>query len=317
MKLFASLHEAPTPDVAVEIASNQVSAATLEWRAGQPVVAAHAVEPLPAGALVPSLTALNTQNRAVVAGTLAKVLERVGRPRRIGLVIPDVVVKVSLVRFEKVPGRVQDLDQLIRWQVRKAAPFPIEEGQVAYVPGLSSSEGHDYIVALSRRSVIEEYEGLCSEAGTYAGIVDLATFNVINTVLASANAPEADWLLVNVAADSSSIAILRGPHIIFFRNRAADAEGTLADLVHQSAMYYEDRLSGAGFTRAILAGASTGDVDQARRELEQRVGTTVTTIDPRGAAALTDRIAAAPALLDTLAPLVGLLLRDRRQVTVD
>jgi len=37
----------------------------------------------------------------------------------------------------------------------------------------------------------------------------------------------------------------------------------------------------------------------------------VETVDPRAAAALTDRIAAAPALLDTLAPLVGLLLRDR------
>jgi Tfp pilus assembly PilM family ATPase len=239
----------------------------------------------------------------------------VGRPRRIGLVIPDSVVKVSLVRFEKVPGRAQDLDQLIRWQVRKAAPFPIEEAQVSYMPGLESAEGHEYIVALSRRSVIEEYEGLCGEAGTYAGVVDLATFNVINAILAAPNAAAADWLLVNVAADSSSIAILRGPHIIFFRNRAADAEGTLADLVHQSAMYYEDRLSGAGFTRAFLAGASTGDVDQARRELEQRLGTSVTPIDPRAAAALTDRIAAAPALLDTLAPLVGLLLRNRQQAT--
>jgi len=311
MSLFGSLHEATTPDVAVEIAANRVSIASLERRGGQPSIGAHAVEPLPAGALVPSLTASNVQNHTMVATALARVLERVGRPRRIGLVVPDVVVKVSLVRFEKVPNRPQDLDQLIRWQVRKTAPFPIEEAQVSYVPGLASGEGHEYIVTLARRSVIEEYEALCSEAGAYAGIVDVATFNVINAVLAGANAPTGDWLLVNVAADSSSIAILRGPYVIFFRNRAADAEGTLADLVHQSAMYYEDRLGGTGFVRAILAGASTGDAEQARRELEQRLGTAVTVIDPRGAAALTDRIAAAPALLDTLAPLVGLLLRDR------
>ena len=126
---------------------------------------------------------------------------------------------------------------------------------------------------------------------------------------------------MNVAADYASIAILRGPHLIFFRNRAADTEGTLADLVHQTAMYYEDRLKGAGFARVLLAGAGgggggqTGEVEQVRRSLEERLRTPVDTVDPRAAAALTDRITAAPALLDTLAPLVGLLLRDRAGVT--
>jgi hypothetical protein len=40
----------------------------------------------------------------------------------------------------------------------------------------------------------------------------------------------------------------------------------------------------------------------------------VDTIDPRSSVTLTDRINAAPALLDALAPLVGLLLRDRNVV---
>ena len=48
-----------------------------------------------------------------------------------------------------------------------------------------------------------------------------------------------------------------------------------------------------------------------RHSLEERIKMPVDTLDPRGAAQLTDRIAAAPALLDALAPLVGLLLRDR------
>jgi len=315
MNLFASVHDAPAPGVAVEIAANRVSAAVLEHRAGQPVVGAHAVEPLPDGALVPSLTTINTHNRTQVATALARVLERVGRPRRVGLVVPDQIARVSLVRFEKVPARSQDLDQVIRWQVRKSAPFPIEEAQVSYVPGITAADGREFVVSLARRAVIEEYEALCAEGGAHAGIVDLATFNVANAVLAGSSAPTADWLLVHVAADSASIAILRGAHVIFFRNRTADAEGSLADLVHQSAMYYEDRLQGAGFSRVVLAGA--GDADEARRSLEERLTTKVEMVDPRLAAALTDRIAAAPPLLDALAPLVGLLLRDSRQFTVD
>jgi Tfp pilus assembly PilM family ATPase len=312
-----SLRDAPPPGVAVEIAAHHVSAAGLETRGGRPVVTAHATEGLPDGVVVPSLTGHNLRDRAAVAAALGRVLDRVGRPRRVGLIVPDPVAKVSLVHFEHVPARAQELDQVVRWQVRKAAPFPIEEAQVSYVRGASTSEGQEFIVTLARRDVVQEYEELCGAVGAHAGIVDISTFNVINAALAGAAAPPADWLLVNVASDYASIAILRGADLMFFRSRAADTEGTLADLVHQTAMYYEDRLQGAGFSRVMLCGASTAgstqaaDVDQVRRSLEARLGVGVETVDARTAVTLTDRIAASPSLLDTLAPLVGLLLRGR------
>ncbi len=306
-----SLKDAPPPGAAVELAADHVSAASLELRGGRPVVSAHAVESLPQGALVPSITAHNIRDRAAVAGALSRVLERVGTPRRVGLVVPDPVAKVSLVRFEQVPARSQDLDQLIRWQVRKTAPFPIEEAQVSHVAGLRAADGQEFIVTLAKREIVEEYEALCLAAGAHAGIVDIATFNVINAALAGSAAPAADWLLVNVASDYASIAILRGSDLMFFRSRGSETDGTLADLVHQTAMYYEDRLQGAGFSRVMLSGASTTGVDQVRRSLEGRLGTSVEHVDVRAAAQLTDRITAAPSLLDTLAPLVGLLLRGR------
>jgi Tfp pilus assembly PilM family ATPase len=321
MSLLTLLREGAAPAVAVEVAVGRVSAASLEWRGGQPVVAAHGWEPLPEGSLVPSFTAVNAIDRATVTGALTRLLEKIGRPRRIGLILPDVVGKVSLVKFEQLPSKTQDLDQLVRWQVRKSAPFPIEEAQVSYVPGLQSADGHEFVVTLAKRAIIEEYEQLCAAAGAHAGLVDLTTLNVINAVLAGSGAPTGDWLLVNVAADYASIALLRGASLIFFRNRAAETDGTLADLVHQSAMYYEDRLKGGGFSRVLVSGAAgvvgqqSSDVDELTRKLEQRLRTPVETVDPRTAAALTDRIAAAPALLDTLTPLVGLLLRDRAEVS--
>jgi Tfp pilus assembly PilM family ATPase len=318
MSILSSLHLATPPPVAVELAANRVSAAAIEFRGGKAVVSAHASEPLPDGVLVPSLTGPNLHDRAAVIGALGRVFDRLGgRPRRIGLVIPDPVAKVSLVRFEQVPARRQDLDQLVRWQVRKAAPFPVEEAQVSYTPGMLGAEGQEFVVISARRETIREYEEVCSELGSHPGIVDLATFNVVNAVLAGSTPPAGDWLLVNVTSDYASIAILRGEHLLFFRNRAAETEGTLADLVHQTGMYYEDRLSGTGFSRVLLAGSAGGglrqddDVEQARRSLEGRLTAAVETVDPRTAVSLTDRISAAPALLDTLAPLVGLLLRGQ------
>jgi type IV pilus assembly protein PilM len=319
MGVFDFLRDTNGPSVAVELAADHVSAATVETRAGAPVIGAHASEPLPAGALVPSLTAPNILNRSMVMNALQHVLERTGSPRRIGLVVPDLVAKVSLVRFEHVPARAADLDQLVRWQVRKAAPFAIEDAQVSHQPGFTASDGQEFIVSLAKRSIIEEYEQMCADAGAHAGIVDLSTFNVINAALATMPAQpagaEQDWLLVNVAVDYASIAIMRGANLIFFRNRATDSEGTLFDVVHQAAMYYEDRLQGAGFARAFLAGGmgtrQSADAEDLRRNLQERLQKPIEVVDASRAATLTDRITVSPALLDTLAPLVGLLLRGR------
>jgi len=169
---------------------------------------------------------------------------------------------------------------------------------------------------MARRDIVREYETVCEEAGAQAGIVDLSTFNVINAVLAGPGAPSDDWLLVHVTHEDATMAILRGRHLVFFRNRTAEGEGSLADMVHQTAMYYEDRLSGAGFNRVVLAGGGlpadgSHDAEYLRRALEQRLNTRVDTIDPRGAANLMDRINATAELLDALAPLVGLLAREQ------
>jgi Tfp pilus assembly PilM family ATPase len=319
MNFLASLRDTSGASVAVEIAATRVSGASVEWRGRQPVIAAHALEPLPDGALVPSLVQSNVLDRQAVTEAIGRVLERLGRPRRIAMVVPDPVAKVSLVKFERVATRPEDLAELVRWQVRKSAPFPIEEAQISHVAGQPTPEGQEFIVSIARREIVEEYEQLAAAAGAHAGIVDLATFNVINAVLASTPAPAGDWLLVNVAPDYATLAILRGPHLIFFRNRAAETDGNLADLVHQTAMYYEDRLNGGGFAKVLLAGATgqgarhAGDIDVVRRSLQDRLAATVETVDPRAAAALTDRISAAPAFLDALAPLVGMLLRAQER----
>ncbi len=171
-------------------------------------------------------------------------------------------------------------------------------------------------MTLARRDVVQEYEALCAaqrRARGHRRPLDVQRDQ--RRARGRCAGAAGDWLLVNVASDYASIAILRGPDLIFFRSRGADSEGTLADLVHQTAMYYEDRLQGAGFARVMLSGAvgpAAADVEQIRPQPRSSgSATAVETVDPRAAATLTDRITAAPALLDTLAPLVGLLVRGR------
>ncbi|MGE0450195.1 MAG: type IV pilus biogenesis protein PilM [Vicinamibacterales bacterium] len=296
---------------AVEVAAGAVSGATFEWRGGRALAIAHAVEPLPERAVQPALNGVNLLEREVVVGAIGRVLERIGKPRRIGLILEDPVARISLVKLQQVPARAADLDQIIRFQVRKAAPFPIEDAQVSYVPALRSEEGQEFVVTLARRDVVVEYESACGDAGAHAGIVDLSTLNVVNAAIASGAAPAGDWLLVNVSADWASMAVLRGSSIMFFRTRGADGEGTLEDLVHQTAMYYEDRLEGAGLARALVCAAPGGAVDALVRGLAGRVSVPLEIVDPAGAVVLAEPVAATRDLMHTLTPLAGMVLRDR------
>ena len=313
----SSFFATPAPPTAVEIAPRFVSAIATTSQGGAPFITGHAVEALPPGAVTAALNGPNVQDRAAVAEAVKQVLGRVGgRPRRVALVLPDSVAKVSLVRLEKVPARAEDLDQLIRFHVRKAAPFHVEDAQVAYSPGVVAPDGgREFIVAVARTDIIREYETACEDAGAHAGLVDIATFGLVNAVLASEQRLEGDWLLVHLTAEYGTIVILRGDDVIFYRNRAEGSDESLADLVHQTAMYYEDRLGGtAGFKRVMLAGTGLLDgrgVELVRRDIEGRLGVRTESVAADRIARFTDRIAADPAVLGTVAPLVGLLARGR------
>src|SRR5699024_8248336 len=127
---------------AVRIAPESVSVAVLGWRGGEAVVHGYAIEPLPAGAVTASLVGPNVGNRPVVADALRRALDRAAvRPRRVGLVIPDQAARVSLVRFEQVPSREEDLEELIGWQVRKASPFPNDDTCISFDASTRTADG--------------------------------------------------------------------------------------------------------------------------------------------------------------------------------
>lgn len=320
MSPLPSFLASPPPSVGVEIASDRVTAVSLTRQANSWIVGVYGTERLAPGVVTPALNALNVHDPRALSAALLSAFDKLGsRPRRVALVIPDTAAKVSLLRFEKVPAP-SDLDQLIRWQMRKAAPFKPEDAEISWVPAAPlPGGGREYLVTLGRRDIIESYMKACTDAGAAAGLVDLASLNLINAALASgSDATPGDWLVVHVAADYATLAIVRdnasARDLIYFRTRQLEAAGDLADLVHQTAMYHEDRLSGGRFARVVLSGASARGGEAAerlRRGLEERMNVRVEALDFRGTAAMRDRISAGSDLLDALAPAVGVVLREQ------
>ncbi len=106
------------------------------------------------------------------------------------------------MRFEQVPARAQDLAQLIRWQVRKAAPFPIEEAQVSLRararvrrrPGVHRSPSPG-------ATIVAEYEGLLRRRRRPRRHRRPVDVQCRQRGARERGAPATgDWLLVNVGA---------------------------------------------------------------------------------------------------------------------
>lgn len=302
----------PTPPaVAIEIAARRVTVVALA--VGAPTVSAYASEPLPAGAVTAALAGVNIAQADVVVEALRRALDHAGlsATKRAALVVPDSVARVSLLHFDQTPARPQELDQLVRWQVKKSTPFPLEEAIVSQTQQVADASGLGVTAVVVRRDVIVQYEDVAARLGIHAGVVDLASFNVMNAIMAAGASVPGDWLLVQLAADATTMAILRGSSLMFYRHRPATEDETLSALVHQTAMYHEDRLGGRAFERVWLCGAGAA-ADDARWQISSRLGIPVEGVDIRPAAEIRDGAMASADALDAIAASVGLLIRERR-----
>ena len=312
----SSLLSAQPPTAAIEIAAGRVTVVEVGTGPEGLLVTAFASEPLPDAAVTPSLTGTNITNPAVVTTALRRACERAGirPPKRAALVVPDTAARVTLLTFEQLPPKAADLDQLIRWQIRKATPFPLEEAQVTYVPVQQEPGASTVAAIVARRDMIGQYEEVVTALGTLPGIVDLASLNVVNAVLAGGGTSAGDWLLVCVSRESTALAIVRAGQLMFYRLRLAIDEEPLGALVHQTAMYHEDRLGGGKFARVWLCGSSWADGggEPIRREISERLGVQAEPVDVRTVATLRDRISVSPDVLDALAAPLGVLVRERK-----
>ena len=311
-------------DAAIEITGSRVSAAILGVRGGRPAFESVAAESLPPGTVTPAFASVNTHDAAALTAVIGSVIARLGaRIRSVALVVPDAVARVSLVRFDQLPARRDDLAQLVHWQVRKGVPFPADEARVSFVPGAGGAAGHEFLVTVARAGVVAEYEQACARAGLHAGIVDVASTAVLNLRLAGGPI-SGDWLLVHVREDASTVAVLRGGNVLFVRTRTADDQSSVGlssvgDFVHQAVMYYQDRLEGAGFQSVYVAGSGSRDwpIEIARRDIEERLNTPARLLEASTYVAVPSNLGSlVDDPRDVLTTLAGMALRAREQAAV-
>jgi Tfp pilus assembly PilM family ATPase len=264
--------------LAVEVRPQSLGAVRLAWEGDRPVVSAGASLDLPPGTLTLSMTQPNVQDKAAFARTLRAVLERAGglEGGNVTLVLPDPVARVALVPATEVAARGRtELDEMLRFRLKKAVPFDVRDARLAVVP--SRNDTGLLLVAAIFRPVLEGYEQALRDLGFEPGQVELSALALAER----AARPAGDSALVNWDHGYVSIVILRDGWPVLFRTLVGDFTASAEPVVREATntvLYYRERLAGAGLASAVLRSAFLPPEDAAAL-LREPLGVTPTVLD--------------------------------------
>jgi type IV pilus assembly protein PilM len=235
---MASTHKASGPTLACEITPERVIAA----RKTDDGVSldSYTARAIPAGVVVPRLGEANISNGDALKQAIADVLTTVGaRTRDIVAILPDASVRIAILDFDTLPDKKADADGVVRFRLKKALPFDVDESVVSY--DVFRSEGKVQVVAaIVLASVLNEYEGIFRDLGYAPGFV------VPSALAALGNVEEGEPVMVIKSdATTTTVAIVGNGQLLLFRTLENPSAGPpkaeqLAEDVHSSMVFFED-----------------------------------------------------------------------------
>ena len=264
LEKFTEVFKPQAPLWACELTSKHVIVAGVNSHRNQ--IAGKLMSELPAGRNVESA-------RPIVR----ELLNHAGfKGPEVAVVVPDETARIAFLTAENPSKNAQDQRTFIRWKLKKTIPFDVDTAQVAYriLGPHRGGSGVDMIVALSPRSVIQEYETLFDSMDIHAGMVLPSTLAALNLF----TAPAADTLFLKVAPDCVTTTVFQNRRVQFYRRVTGVS---LYDAVYPTLLYYQDKLGGKAFEQLYICGYDS-DLRSPLDEIQEKLGLTAQRADPKG-----------------------------------
>ena len=193
----------------------------------------------------------------------------------IAVVVPDEMARIAFLTAEKPSRNPEEQLTFIRWKLKKSIPFDVDTAQVAYriLGPHRSGTAVDILVALSPRSMVQEYENLFESLEIHAGLVLPSTLAALNLL----TAPAGDTLFVKVAPDCVTTTVFQNRRVQFYR-RVTDV--SLYDAVYPTVLYHQDKLGGQTFERLYVCGYDA-DLQGPMDDLQEKLGLAPQHIEPK------------------------------------
>jgi type IV pilus assembly protein PilM len=264
------LDSIPHPLIACEISAEYVAAA--RWTRTGMGLDGFAVEPLPAGAILPTAVESNLVDAAEVRGAVGRVFSRLrAKNEDVALLLPDSVIRVFVLHFDVFPRKPEEAIPILRWRLKKSVPFEAEETLISYMRQSPRDDGVDIVTALARLRIVREYESLVESVGMSPGVVMSSTLAAVPLMPDGRSS-----LLARVAGTTLTTAIIREGMLCGYRCITLPADAAhvtpqaLLDEIYPLAAYYQDSWS-EGISQVRLAGLADR-TSEFRESFERELG---------------------------------------------
>ncbi len=303
------------PPVAIELDADGIVLVRLKrGRRGATALEAHRIASMPEDGRAASIFRPMLGPSEEISKRIREAFEATGtKPGRVSVVLPDNLAKVSLLQLPERPASSRHLDEIVRFKLRRAVPFRLDEAVLTYQVLDGESAEVNVLVAVLRRGVVEQYERMIEAAGARPGLIDLCTPNLVNLCrprIAELAAGGADVALLNCAAGYFSLVIVRAGNLIFYRCKSLPApeeqaeRAVLTREVANSIAYYREKLGGDGLDTVLVRTVSK-PLDELRGKLSSLGFARVEAVDPSSTLGLGEGLRLDPAMAQRIAPAVG------------
>ena len=295
-RLWRALREPERPQVALEVRASGVGVVRTRRDAGRVVLAAASAVELAPEVLLPSLTQPNLADPERFRVACRSALERAGvlAGGPIALVLPDPVARVAILPAAELAGRPSEVDELVRFRLRKSLPFDVREARVAHVRSPRAPD--PVIVVAGLGSVLDGYEEVCRSLGLEPGLVELSGLALCRSAFAPGL--PGDRLLINWDEGYATLILVRDGWPVLARTLTGPIVSSAAEVAREAAqtlVYARERLGSPGLEQAVVRASSLAVADVAAL-LEGPLGLVPEMADPWRALGTADAGPAAQAL---------------------
>jgi hypothetical protein len=207
------------PTFALDVEPGFVAAARLNCSKRR--VQSMGVRELPPGVLAPSANKSNLADSAVVRRTVAEVTERVGNVGgRVGLLIPDVAVRVALLQFETLPDNHREAETMVLWRMREYLPYAPEEARLCYQVSGKQPGAVEVLGVAVRGSVLAEYESVLGGINGGPALVLPATVALLPLLPEEAGGQ----LLLHLCPGALTAVVVASNRVRYWRTRPLEGD---------------------------------------------------------------------------------------------
>ncbi len=235
----------PPPEFAFEIAADAIAVSRTK-----PPAAAREI-PLAPGVLAPSPVKENILEPAAFADAVKKLVPPAsgGGRRTAALILPDNCVRISVLDFDALPEKEDELLALIRFRLKKSVPFDVDGAALSYY----HQTGNNVLVALAPAEIVAHYEAPFRAAGLNPGLVTVSSLALLELVPKTGSflvARLSPGALTVLAVKDGGVTIVRSLELT---EHTSDPLDEISADLYPTIAYIEDQ-SGARPEKLYLAG---------------------------------------------------------------